>query len=242
MSNEKVKSNEKNRGKDMKNKKITSVLITIMLLGITLMGCSSKSIEKDFIENIIDEEYSVSAFQNNEGVIKANLTGNLSRESVDSIVKEIYSKSKQEKIKEKEIILNVYKEGENKEFVEAIDENMAFNVDIYLEKWTYTIKSVNEVKNVEAGDEIGNYSNNKLISAKDSNLEIEIDMNLEELSKEEVMKRMKTYVKLFLDTNSDKDIKSIKLTTNSENNKGYLYNTQIEEILVAVEKELKILE
>ncbi|VYU63986.1 hypothetical protein [Clostridium tertium] len=226
----------------MKNKKIISVLITIMLLGITLMGCSSKSIEKDFIENIIDEEYSVSAFENNEEVIKANLTGNLSRESVDSIVKEIYSKSKQDKIKEKEVILNVYKEGENKDFVEAIDENMAFNVDIYLEKGTYTIKSVNEVKNVEAGDEIGNYSNNKLISAKDSNLEIEIDMNLEELSKEEVMKRMKTYVKLFLDTNSDKDIKSIKLTTNSENNKGYLYNTQIEEILVAVEKELKILE
>lgn len=226
----------------MKNKKIISVLITIMLLGITLMGCSSKSIEKDFIENIIDEEYSVSAFQNNEGVIKANLTGNLSRESVDSIVKEIYSKSKQEKIKEKEIILNVYKEGENKEFVEAIDENMAFNVDIYLEKGTYTIKSVNEVKNVEAGDEIGNYSNNKLISAKDSNLEIEIDMNLEELSKEEVMKRMKTYVKLFLDTNSDKDIKSIKLNINNKDNNSYLYDTKMEGILVIVDKELKISE
>ena len=136
----------------------------------------------------------------------------------------------------------MYKDGENKEFVEVIDENMAFNVDIYLEKGTYTINSVNEVKNVEAGDEVGNYSNNKLISAKDSNLEIEIDMSLEELSKEEVMKIMKTYVKLFLDTNNDKDIKSIKLTVNSADNKGYLYNTQMEEILVETEKEVKLSE
>ena len=226
----------------MRNKKILSVLIVISLLMISLIGCNSKSIKKDFIENIVGEEYIVSAFENNEGIIKANLTGNLSRESVESIVKEIYSKAKQDKVKEKEIILNVYKDGENKEFVEVIDENMAFNVDIYLEKGTYTIKSVNEVKNVEAGDEVGNYSNNKLISAKDSNLEIEIDMSLEELSKEEVMKRMKTYVKLFLDTNNDKDIKSIKLTVNSADNKGYLYNTQMEEILVETEKEVKLSE
>lgn len=226
----------------MRNKKILSVLIVISLLMISLIGCNSKSIKKDFIENIVGEEYIVSAFENNEGIIKANLTGNLSRESVESIVKEIYSKAKQDKVKEKEIILNVYKDGENKEFVEVIDENMAFNVDIYLEKGTYTINSVNEVKNVEAGDEVGNYSNNKLISAKDSNLEIEIDMSLEELSKEEVMKRMKTYVKLFLDTNNDKDIKSIKLTVNSADNKGYLYNTQMEEILVETEKEVKLSE
>lgn len=226
----------------MRNKKILSALIVISLLMISLIGCNSKSIKKDFIENIAGEEYIVSAFENNEGIIKANLTGNLSRESVESIVKEIYSKAKQDKVKEKEIILNVYKDGENKEFVEVIDENMAFNVDIYLEKGTYTINSVNEVKNVEAGDEVGNYSNNKLISAKDSNLEIEIDMSLEELSKEEVMKRMKTYVKLFLDTNNDKDIKSIKLTVNSADNKGYLYNTQMEEILVETEKEVKLSE
>lgn len=226
----------------MRNKKILSVLIVISLLMISLIGCNSKSIKKDFIENIVGEEYIVSVFENNEGIIKANLTGNLSRESVESIVKEIYSKAKQDKVKEKEIILNVYKDGENKEFVEVIDENMAFNVDIYLEKGTYTINSVNEVKNVEAGDEVGNYSNNKLISAKDSNLEIEIDMSLEELSKEEVMKRMKTYVKLFLDTNNDKDIKSIKLTVNSADNKGYLYNTQMEEILVETEKEVKLSE
>lgn len=226
----------------MRNKKILSVLIVISLLMISLIGCNSKSINKDFIENIVGEEYIVSAFENNEGIIKANLTGNLNRESVESIVKEIYSKAKQDKVKEKEIILNVYKDGENKEFVEVIDENMAFNVDIYLEKGTYTINSVNEVKNVEAGDEVGNYSNNKLISAKDSNLEIEIDMSLEELSKEEVMKRMKTYVKLFLDTNNDKDIKSIKLTVNSADNKGYLYNTQMEEILVETEKEVKLSE
>ncbi|WP_195572817.1 hypothetical protein [Clostridium paraputrificum] len=226
----------------MRNKKILSVLIVISLLMISLIGCNSKSIKKDFIENIVGEEYIVSAFENNEGIIKANLTGNLSRESLDSIVKEIYSKAKQDKVKEKEIILNVYKDGENKEFLEVIDENMTFNVDIYLEKGTYTIKSVNEVKNVEAGDEVGNYSNNKLISAKDSNLEIEIDMSLEELSKEEVMKRMKTYVKLFLDTNNDKDVKSIKLTVNSADNKGYLYNTQMEEILVETEKEVKLSE
>ena len=67
-------------------------------------------------------------------------------------------------------------------------------------------------------------------------------MSLEELSKEEVMKRMKTYVKLFLDTNNDKDIKSIKLTVNSADNKGYLYNTQMEEILVETEKEVKLSE
>ena len=226
----------------MRNKKILSVLIVISLLMISLIGCNSKSIKKDFIENIVGEEYIVSAFENNEGIIKANLTGNLSRESLDSIVKEIYSKAKQDKVKEKEIILNVYKDGENKEFLEVIDENMTFNVDIYLEKGTYTIKSVNEVKNVEAGDEVGNYSNNKLISAKDSNLEIESEMSLEELSKEEVMKRMKTYVKLFLDTNNDKDVKSIKLTVNSADNKGYLYNTQMEEILVETEKEVKLSE
>ena len=216
----------------MRNKKILSVLI----------GCNSKSIKKDFIENIVAEEYIVSAFENNEGIIKANLTGNLSRESVDSIVKEIYSKSKQEKIKEKELVLNIYTEGENNEFVEEIEENMSFKINISLEKGTYTINSVNKVGNVEIGDEIGNYSNSKLIGAKDSNLEIEIDMNLEELSKEEVMKRMKTYIKLFLDTNNDKDIKSIKLTVNSEENKGYLYNTQMEEILVQSEKEVKISE
>ena len=119
---------------------------------------------------------------------------------------------------------------------------MSFKINISLEKGTYTINSVNKVGNVEIGDEIGNYSNSKLIGAKDSNLEIEIDMNLEELSKEEVMKRMKTYIKLFLDTNNDKDIKSIKLTVNSEENKGYLYNTQMEEILVQSEKEVKISE
>lgn len=226
----------------MKNKKILSVLIVISLLMVSLIGCNSKSIKKDFIENIVGEEYIVSAFENNEGIIKANLTGNLSRESVDSIVKEIYSKSKQEKIKEKELILNIYTDGENNEFVEEIEENMSFKINISLDEGTYTINSVNKVGNVEIGDEIGNYSNSKLIGAKDSNLEIEIDMNLEELSKEEVMKRMKTYIKLFLDTNNDKDIKSIKLTVNSEDNKGYLYNTQMEEILVESEKEVKISE
>ncbi|MEO2509424.1 hypothetical protein ABHA01_16735 [Clostridium paraputrificum] len=81
----------------MRNKKILSVLIVISLLMISLIGCNSKSIKKDFIENIVGEEYIVSAFENNEGIIKANLTGNLSRESVESIVKEIYSKAKQDK-------------------------------------------------------------------------------------------------------------------------------------------------
>lgn len=226
----------------MRIKKIISVSMVITLLMSSLIGCSSKSIKVDFIENIIGEEYVVSAFENNEGIIKANLTGNLSRESVENIVKEIYSKAKQDKVKEEEIILNVYKDGENKEFVQAIEENMAFNINIFLEKGTYTIKSVNEVKNVDAGDEIGNYSNNKLISAKDSNLEIEIDMSLEELSNEEIMKRMKTYVKLFLDTNSDKDIESIKLNINNKDNNSYLYDTKMEETLVIVDKEVKISE
>ena len=226
----------------MRIKKIISVLMVITLLMISFIGCGSKSIKVDFIENIIGEEYVVSAFENNEGIIKANLTGNLSRESVEDIVKEIYSKAKQDKVKEEEIILNVYKDGENKEFVQAIEENMAFNIEIFLEKGTYTIKSVNEVKNVNAGDEIGNYSNNKLISAKDSNLEIEIDMSLEELSNEEIMKRMKTYVKLFLDTNSDKDIESIKLNVNNKDNNSYLYDTKMEETLVIVDKEVKISE
>lgn len=226
----------------MRIKKTISVLMVITLLMISFIGCSSKSIKVDFIENIIGEEYVVSAFENNEGIIKANLTGNLSRESVEDIVKEIYSKAKQDKVKEEEIILNVYKDGENKEFVQAIEENMAFNIEIFLEKGTYTIKSVNEVKNVNAGDEIGNYSNNKLISAKDSNLEIEIDMSLEELSNEEIMKRMKTYVKLFLDTNSDKDIESIKLNVNNKDNNSYLYDTKMEETLVIVDKEVKISE
>ncbi len=226
----------------MRIKKTISVLMVITLLMISFIGCGSKSIKVDFIENIIGEEYVVSAFENNEGIIKANLTGNLSRESVEDIVKEIYSKAKQDKVKEEEIILNVYKDGENKEFVQAIEENMAFNIEIFLEKGTYTIKSVNEVKNVNAGDEIGNYSNNKLISAKDSNLEIEIDMSLEELSNEEIMKRMKTYVKLFLDTNSDKDIESIKLNVNNKDNNSYLYDTKMEETLVIVDKEVKISE
>lgn len=226
----------------MRIKKIISVLMVITLLMISFIGCGSKSIKVDFIENIIGEEYVVSAFENNEGIIKANLTGNLSRESVEDIVKEIYSKAKQDKVKEEEIILNVYKDGENKEFVQAIEENMAFNIEIFLEKGTYTIKSVNEVKNVNAGDEIGNYSNNKLTSAKDSNLEIEIDMSLEELSNEEIMKRMKTYVKLFLDTNSDKDIESIKLNVNNKDNNSYLYDTKMEETLVIVDKEVKISE
>lgn len=226
----------------MRIKKTISVLMVITLLMISFIGCSSKSIKVDFIENIIGEEYVVSAFENNEGIIKANLTGNLSRESVEDIVKEIYSKAKQDKVKEEEIILNVYKDGENKEFVQAIEENMAFNIEIFLEKGTYTIKSVNEVKNVNAGDEIGNYSNNKLTSAKDSNLEIEIDMSLEELSNEEIMKRMKTYVKLFLDTNSDKDIESIKLNVNNKDNNSYLYDTKMEETLVIVDKEVKISE
>lgn len=226
----------------MRIKKTISVLMVITLLMISFIGCGSKSIKVDFIENIIGEEYVVSAFENNEGIIKANLTGNLSRESVEDIVKEIYSKAKQDKVKEEEIILNVYKDGENKEFVQAIEENMAFNIEIFLEKGTYTIKSVNEVKNVNAGDEIGNYSNNKLTSAKDSNLEIEIDMSLEELSNEEIMKRMKTYVKLFLDTNSDKDIESIKLNVNNKDNNSYLYDTKMEETLVIVDKEVKISE
>lgn len=226
----------------MRIKKIISVLMVITLLMISFIGCGSKSIKVDFIENIIGEEYVVSAFENNEGIIKANLTGNLSRESVEDIVKEIYSKAKQDKVKEEEIILNVYKDGENKEFVQAIEENMAFNIEIFLEKGTYTIKSVNEVKNVNAGDEIGNYSNNKLISAKDSNLEIEIDMSLEELSNEEIMKRIKTYVKLFLDTNIDKDIESIKLNVNNKDNNSYLYDTKMEETLVIVDKEVKISE
>ena len=225
----------------MKNKKIISVLAVTALLMISLIGCASKSVKADFIENIVGEKYIVSAFENNEGIIKANLTGDLSEESIGDIVKEIYSKAKQDKVKEKEIILNVYKDGENKEFVEAIDDNMAFNIEISLEKGTYTLKSVNEVKDVDAGDVVNNYSNNKLISAKDSNLEIEIDMNLEELNKEEVMKKIKTYVNLFLDTNSDKDIKDIKLTVNSKDNRAYLYDTKMEELLVVIDEDMKIL-
>ena len=46
----------------MRNKKILSVLIVISLLMISLIGCNSKSIKKDFIENIVGEEYIVSAF------------------------------------------------------------------------------------------------------------------------------------------------------------------------------------
>lgn len=225
----------------MKNKKIISVLAVTALLMISLIGCASKSVKADFIENIVGDEYIVSSFENNEGIIKANLTGDLSEESIGDIVKEIYSKAKQDKVKEKEIILNVYKNGENKEFVEAIDDNMAFNIEISLEKGTYTLKSVNEVKDVDAGDVVNNYSNNKLISAKDSNLEIEIDMNLEELNKEEVMKKIKTYVNLFLDTNSDKDIKDIRLTVNSKDNRAYLYDTKMEELLVVIDEDMKIL-
>ena len=67
-------------------------------------------------------------------------------------------------------------------------------------------------------------------------------MSLEELSNEEIMKRMKTYVKLFLDTNSDKDIESIKLNVNNKDNNSYLYDTKMEETLVIVDKEVKISE
>lgn len=223
-------------------KKIISKLLIIMVFIISLTGCSAKSTKQNFIEGIIEEKYVISAFDNNKGVIKANLTGNLSKQSLEDIVKEIYSKSQKEKIKENEIILNVYKDGENKEFIENVNDNLIFNVDISLEKGIYTLKSVNEVKSVDIGDEIGDFTNSKLISAKDNNIQVEIDMNLEKLDEEEVLKRMKTYADLFLNTNYEKDIKSINLTVNSEGNKSYVYDTQMEETLIIAEKELKILE
>lgn len=223
----------------MRNKRIASIFAVVSLLIISLIGCGTKSMETDFIKNIVGEQGTVSAFDNNDGVIKANITGDFNRDSLEEIVHKIYSKSKEEKVKENKVTLNIYASGDNPNFTEGIDENMSFNIEISLDKETYELKSINKIENISHEDVVGDFSNGKLISAKDNNIEIETDINLENLEKEEVMKRIKTYVELFLSTNKDKEIKDIKITVNSEENKSYFYNTEMEEVLVAIEKEIK---
>ena len=214
---------------------IILAIITVILVGVAMLDTnSSKELTKENLENLISSKYEITDFNINEKDINVVIKGNLTKEELTELSKNMFFTVKYDNhVKQQD--LNFVLIDENSQYSdEFYYDGIIYKGDIYLDVGELNLY---DFKNVEASasSDLREYSSQKLVSADNNNLKINVNMDLDGLSESDILAQMKTYTDLFKRTNSDKEIKSVELSIYGNKSK-YKYSSNFENILLVSEK------
>lgn len=234
-----------NLSKGKKAGVIAGVLALLIVLGVgigTLMGGKTKGVvlSKDNLANLVETEYTVETLnQSKDGKeLEVNIKGDLQKKDLEHLAKALNEKNKASGWNKEEITVNIF--GSASETVDKTDffvDGLLYTVVLNAEKSNADLSEYVSVPAVEKTDTLVEYSKGNL-TAKDGNLVLSLDMDLSKNSENltDVVQQAKTFAILFRETNKDKEIKSIELKLNpNDNEKKYNFHTEFENVLEVID-------
>ena len=221
------------------------VLIGALGLGIgTLMGGEEVTnqpvvISEENLAQLVETQYEISNLDDVDSTLKFAVSGDLTKEDVETLAKNLQEKAELSGWEKETMTVDVFATGatdtdtDGKFYVEGL----MYTATINTEKNIIDLSSYESVPKVEKTDSLVDYSNGS-VSSKDGQLVVSLDMDLpeDEESILEVAQQAKTFSILFRDSNSDKDIDSVELKLNpNDDTKKFGYHTDYETILVVTD-------
>lgn len=219
-----------------------AVLVVLGMVVGTLMGDKTKDVvlSKENLTGLVDKAYTVETLnQSNDGKqLELTIKGDLEKSDLENLIKSLNEKNKLSGWNKEQIAINVFaNDAEKTEKTDFYVEGLINRVFLNVEKSKADISTYTNVPAVEKTDTLVEYSKGDL-KANDGNLVLSLDMALskDEDNVADVVQQLKTFSILFRETNSDKDIKSIELNVNpNDNERKYNFNTNFENIVEVID-------
>lgn len=214
---------------------VFALLVVVGILAGTLLGGQTKQVvlNKENLSNLIEKEYSVATLKESQDgkSLEVAINGELEDEDLKTLSKNLNEKNVSAGWNKEVITVNVFSKDSK-----AVDKNkfyvdgLMYRVVLNTEKSNADISEYVSIPAVEKTDALVDYANGSVVS-KDGHVELSLDMDLANV-KDDVLKvaqQAKTFSILFRETNSDKNIDSmeIKLNPNDNENK-FNYHTEFE--------------
>lgn len=212
------------------------VVTCIIFIGYnvgSLIGRKSVKISTDRLQNLIDTPYEVSKVSENENSAEFNIIGTLSKDDVKILSGKFYDVGS--KWNKKTAIFNFFEKSDdvavndNKFYTEGLINRSTMD----FEKKVENIGEFNVLPSVDNAKNLNEYSDGSIIS-KDKNIIVSMNISLND-NLTDTIAQSKSFVKLFRNSNKDKDISSVELHLNDSNNDNkYYYNSDYDNILETV--------
>ena len=232
-----------------KGKKVGVIGLTVVLFGAIGFGIGAMMVDnveeapviinKEVLAQLIETEYDIVDLKNGDTDLVFSVTGDLTKDDVKTMAQNLIEKAELSGWEKETMKVNVFAKGaedtdtEDKFYVEGLMHTATVDV----EKSVIDLSSYESVPKVEKTDSLVDYGNGS-VESKDGHLIISLDMDLpeDEESLVEVAQQAKTFSVLFRDANSDKDIDSVELKLNpNDDTKKFAYHTDYETILLVTD-------
>jgi len=191
------------------------------------------------LSQLVETDYEISNLTTDGATLNFAVTGDLTKEDVTTLAKNLKEKAELSGWEKETMKVDVFATGatDTKTDGEFYVEGLMYTATINTEKNIVDLSSYESVPKVEKTDSLVDYSNGS-VSSKDGHLVVSLDMDLpeDEESILEVAQQAKTFSILFRDSNSDKNIDSVELKLNpNDDTKKFGYHTDYETILVVTD-------
>ncbi|NLZ35687.1 MAG: hypothetical protein GX889_12475 [Clostridiales bacterium] len=210
---------------------IGGVLLIAILLGVIGYNVGKKDVKvnEETIQKVIGEEYVVEIKGEDESTLNLNIVG----EPTEEIINDLYELGAN--LAKDKIFVKFYQnqdsvKDEDKFFTEGLNAEVELNYLINAAK-VGTFKKLPEVEKAKV---IAEY-NGEEINFKNGVVNINLNMALKEETSLEAVAQSKTFMEMFRDLNKDKDISSVQMNINPNDDNGYSYSSEFENVV----KEIK---
>lgn len=221
------------------------LILGIIIALITILIKPTKEenetiLNKDSFLGLSETEYEVLSFNEDkmEDKLEVNIKGDLLKEEVIDFTKNLDEKNKISGWNKNNVIVNIFSlDTTNSEAKGFYTNGLIYKIVLDSEKKKSNISEYVSIPNIDKTDVL-EPSKKVNFNVNDGNIVIGLDMNISNFEKDltSIMQQIKTFVILFKDMNKDKEIKSIEINLNPNNDKKkYNFNTNYENILEVVE-------
>lgn len=232
-----------------KGQKVGMIGASIALLGALGFGVGALMVQEtvnepiaitsDNLSQLVETEYTISNLTMDGATLNFAVTGDLSKDDVATLAKNLKEKAELSGWEKETMKVDVFATGSTDTETEGefYVDGLMYTATIDSEKNIVDLSSYESVPQVEKTDVLVDYSNGSL-SSKDGHVVVSLDMDLpeDEESILDVAQQAKTFSILFRDVNSDKDIDSVELKLNpNDETKKFGYHTDYETILVVTD-------
>lgn len=218
-----------------------AVLVALGAGAGLLLGNKTKDavISKENLAGLTTTNYTVEALNESKDgkKLEVAIKGDFAEKDLEDLAKALKEKHAVAKWKSEEIAVNVFaKDSKTTEKSDFFVEGLTNRIVVNVEKAKADISSYSNVPAVEKTDALVDYSKGE-VQANDGNVILTLDMDVakDEEKIVDVVQQLKTFAILFRETNSDKEIKSVELHVNPNDNElKYNFNTNFENILEVI--------
>ena len=209
---------------------VGGILLIAILLGVIGFNVGKKDVKinEETIQKVVGDSI-VEIKEEDDTTLSLNIVGEFTEETIKDLY-ELGANLSKDKIFVKFYQNQDSVKNEDKFFTEGLNAEVELNYLINAAK-VGTFKKLPEVEKAKV---IAEY-NGEEINFKNGVVNINLNMALKEETSLEAVAQSKTFMEMFRDLNKDKDISSVQMNINPNDDNGYSYSSEFENVV----KEIK---